>query len=189
LTPSPKIKGGCDAAVSILTHLHPSRKGRYQNGFVGISCSKVFMSSAKTTTGPAADSWPCLDQAEKFPRVLYVDDNDFVRDGFCSVFSVKGWSCESASNGIDALSKLTFWPESIDILITDHQMAGMNGLELVRQVRATDFKGKILVYSTMLRTEEQAAYEELEVDAIIPKTGNVSRIFEAIEKLQQPPAP
>lgn len=146
------------------------------------------MNSAKTITSPAADSWPYLDQAEKCPRVLYLDDNDFVRDGFCSVFSVKGWSCESASNGIDALSRLTFWPESIDFLITDHQMAGMNGLEFVRRVRATDFKGKIMVYSTMLRAEEQAAYQELNVDAIIPKTGNVNRIFEAIEKLQQVPA-
>jgi CheY-like chemotaxis protein len=170
-------------------HLHPSPKGRYQSGFVGIGCSKDLMNSAKTITGPAADSGPYLDQAEKCLRVLYVDDNDFVCDGFCSVFSVKGWSCESASSGNDALIKLTSWPESIDFLITDHQMAGMNGLDLVRRVRATDFKGKILVYSTTLRAEEQAAYQELKVDAIIPKTGNVNRTFEAIEKLQQPPMP
>lgn len=147
------------------------------------------MNSVKTIVGPEADLWPYLDEAEKCPRVLYVDDNDFVRDGFCSVFSVKGWSCESVSSGNDALIRLTSWPESIDFLITDHQMEGMNGLELVRRVRATDFKGKILVHSTMLRAEERTAYQELEVDAIIPKTGNVYQIFEAIEKLQQPTAP
>jgi CheY-like chemotaxis protein len=147
------------------------------------------MNSAKTFTGSAAESWPYLDQAEKCPRVLYVDDNDFVRDGFCSAFSVKGWNCESASSGNDALIKLSSGPESIDFLITDHQMAEMNGLELVRRVRSTDFKGKILVYSTMLRDEDRTLYEELEVDVIIPKTGNVNRIFEAIEKLQQQPTP
>ena len=147
------------------------------------------MNRSKTITGHATNPRSYLNEAGKRPRVLYVDDNDFVRDGFCSIFSVKGWSCESANSGIDALSKLTFWPESIDFLITDHQMAGMNGLEFVRRVRATDFKGKILVYSTMLRADERAAYQELEVDAIIPKTGNVNLIFEAIKELQQPSEP
>jgi CheY-like chemotaxis protein len=144
------------------------------------------MNSIETINDPAAESRSYRGQAGRCPRILYVDDNDFVRDGFCSVLSVKGWSCESANSGLDALSKLTFWPESIDFLITDHQMAEMNGLEFVRQVRATDFKGKILVYSTMLHAEERAAYEELKVDAIVPKTGNVDRIFKAIKDLQPP---
>jgi hypothetical protein len=39
----------------------------------------------------------------------------------------------------------------------------------------------------MLCAEDRAAYQELKVDAIIPKTGNVNLIFEAVEKLQQPP--
>jgi CheY-like chemotaxis protein len=147
------------------------------------------MNGNKTITGLAEDSRSDLGQPRKCPRVLYVDDNDYVRDGFCSVLSVKGWDCESINNGDDALIKLASCPESIDFLITNHQMPGMNGLEFVRKVRATAFTGKILVYSTMLHTEEQAAYQELEVDAIVPKTGNVELIFKTIEELQQPPAP
>jgi CheY-like chemotaxis protein len=121
---------------------------------------------------------------EKRSRILCIDDNDFVRDGICSFLAAKGWACESATGGATALPRLTSNPESIDILITDHQMSGMNGLEFVRKVRATAFTGKILIYSTMLTSEERATYEKLEVNAIVPKTGNPELLLNAIEELQ-----
>src|SRR5580658_9682609 len=139
------------------------------------------MTSSKTMTDSAVDYHPGLRQAAKYPRFFYVDDNDFVRNQICSILIEKGWGCKSTADGNEALQWLASCDESIDILITDHRMPGMNGLEFVRKVRATAFTGRILVHSTMLHSEEQAAYEELEVDAIVPKTGDPELLIKAIE--------
>jgi CheY-like chemotaxis protein len=137
------------------------------------------VNSSNTTIVPTA----------KYPRFLYVDDNELVRDAVCSILIQKGWGCKSATDGKDALQWLTSCPESIDILITDHRMPGMNGLEFVRKVRATAFTGRILVHSTILHGAEQAAYEELKVDAIVPKTGNPEPLLKVIEELRQDQQP
>lgn len=142
------------------------------------------MNRNQTITGSTVDCHPELCQAVGPPRFLCVDDNDFVRDAICSILNNKGWDWESAAGCNDALQWLASCSESIDILITDHQMPEMNGLEFVRKVRATAFTGKILIYSTLLTREERAAYEELAVDAIVPKTGNPELLLKAIEELQ-----
>ena len=144
------------------------------------------MNSSNTITEPAADFHPGLGPAAKSPRLLFVDDHEFFRDTICAIFIKKGWGCESAPGGVVALLWLTAHPWSFDILITDHQMPGMNGLEFVREVRATTaFSGKILVHSTMLSRGDQAAYARLEVNAIVPKTGNPEPLFKAIEALRR----
>ncbi len=139
-----------------------------------------FLNCIKTIFKPSSDC-----QTAKRPRILCVDDNDFVRDGICSFLSINGLESESAKSGYDALHLLTFRPESIDFLVTDHRMPDMNGLELVRNARATAFSGKILIYSTMLHAEELAAYQELAVDAILLKNGNPVQLLTVIKELQQ----
>jgi two-component system response regulator QseB len=97
---------------------------------------------------------------------------------------MKGPELESAKDGYDALHLLTFYPDSIDVLITDHQMPKMDGLELVRNVRATAFTGRILVYSTMLSETDRTAYQETGVDEIVHK-GNPALLLNAIKGLMK----
>ena len=47
----------------------------------------------------------------------------------------EGYSVHSASSGSDALQLLKDQP--IDILLTDYSMPGMNGVELIREIRKT----------------------------------------------------
>jgi CheY-like chemotaxis protein len=142
------------------------------------------MINSLANSGSVLESPPPLRRAARHPRFLCVDDNELVRDGIRAVLVGKGWGCHTAGGGEDALQWLAACLEPFDMIITDHQMPGMNGLEFVRKVRATKFAGKILVHSTMLLGIEQAAYEALNVDAIVPKTGNPRPLIKAIEELQ-----
>ena len=142
------------------------------------------MNNHLTHSGSVLESPPPLRRAAKHPRFLCVDDNELVRDGICAVLIGKGWGCHGAGGGGDALQWLASGLEAVDMIITDHQMPGMNGLEFVRKVRATKFAGRILVHSTMLLGIEQAAYKDLNVDAIVTKTGNPGPLIKAIEELQ-----
>ena len=124
-------------------------------------------------------------QQKTLPRILCVDDNNFVRAAICSILTRKGWDCKSAKGGGAALQWLAVCLEPIDILITDHQMPEMNGLEFIRNVRTTNFTGKILVWSATVNAAEQADYKKLNVDAFVPKSGNPELLLKTVAALQQ----
>jgi len=65
---------------------------------------------------------------------LVVDDEAPISEMICEALSAEGVYCRSASNGIEALARLA--EEHADIVITDVRMPGMNGLELLEQVRS-----------------------------------------------------
>ena len=107
--------------------------------------------------------------ARKFFRVLYADDMLQLRELIAIVLHRDGHVVETAANGRLALDKITAAPEAFDVIITDHHMPGITGLELVSAVRNLPYQGKIIVFSSELSEEVDAAYRRLKVDHILPK--------------------
>lgn len=68
-------------------------------------------------------------------RVLVVDDSDDYRLLATRVLGVAGYEVEPAESGSEAWARLR--QQSFDVLITDAEMPGMDGFELVRRVRAS----------------------------------------------------
>jgi len=66
-------------------------------------------------------------------RVLIVDDGEPVRNLLADFFSFNGYEALTAGNGGEALEILEDTP--CGLLITDLNMPGMDGIELVRKVR------------------------------------------------------
>ncbi|HOV85230.1 MAG TPA: response regulator [Syntrophobacteraceae bacterium] len=64
-------------------------------------------------------------------NVLIVDDEEEYRELIRSYLSKRGFSCEVASNGEDALALLQKKP--FDVLITDIRMKGMDGIRLMTE--------------------------------------------------------
>ncbi len=70
------------------------------------------------------------------PRVLIVDDDTSLRE-FLEIFLAKeGYRVDSAASGQDALEKLK--ANNFNLVITDVRMPGMDGVELLRAVKAMD---------------------------------------------------
>lgn len=80
-----------------------------------------------------------------------------------------GHSVECAADGAMAVERVSADRQPFDLLITDHHMPNLNGLELVMQLRVLGFQGKILVFSSELSREIHAAYQRLNVDRILYK--------------------
>jgi len=108
-----------------------------------------------------------------------------VREGICAGLMRKGWYCRTFATGAEALQWLASGLETFDIIITDHQMPEMSGLDFVKNLYNTSFGGRILVHSTLLTPGEHATYEALNVAAIVPKDGKLDRLTNAIIALQQ----
>jgi len=69
------------------------------------------------------------------PTALIVEDSPTMRQLIVFALSrVKGLTCVEADDGVDALKKLG--AQKFDIIITDINMPVMDGLKLVRRVRA-----------------------------------------------------
>lgn len=102
-------------------------------------------------------------------RVLYAEDMKELRELMRIVLTREGHGLETCENGQLALDRLSPNPAAYDLLITDHHMPVINGLELVQQVRQLAFPGKILVFSSELSPSVHDAYVALQVDRVLPK--------------------
>ncbi|MCW3798069.1 PAS domain-containing protein [Sphingomonas sp. BN140010] len=79
-------------------------------------------------------------------RALLVDDEELVRVSTAHMLAQLGYTVVEAASAAEALPFLRE-SGSIDLLVTDHLMPGMNGSELARLARANDPDLKVLLVS------------------------------------------
>lgn len=68
-------------------------------------------------------------------RVLVVDDEDMPRQTITRMLEAGGFSVVTASSGAEAIERLAADGDAIDIVLSDVQMPGMNGIDLSYHIR------------------------------------------------------
>jgi two-component system response regulator AtoC len=121
-------------------------------------------------------------------QILVVEDEKAVGHMIAMVLGGPASKVVRASSGWEALIKIGVTPRPFDILITDHRMPRMTGLQLVRHLRARNFGGKILVLSAHLSDEDIRAYEELNVDMMMSKPFDFDELQQAMAVLEKKPS-
>src|SRR5262245_41490178 len=116
-------------------------------------------------------------------RILTVEDEPSLTDLLAIILGGPAAKVVNASDGWIALMKVGAAAEPFDVVITDHNMKRMNGLELVRQLRARHFTGKIIVLSGHLTKENIQAYEDLKVDMMLAKPFDIEELQLAMNLL------
>ncbi len=92
-----------------------------------------------------------------------------VGDLLVKLFSNAGYEVAHVLDGASALRRIQEAPTHFDVLITDHHMPEMTGLELCTALVASSFKGRIIVHSSHISTETRAAYARLGITKVIEK--------------------
>jgi CheY-like chemotaxis protein len=114
-------------------------------------------------------------------KVLLVDDN---RDGLIargSLLEEIGYTVVTADT---AEAGLALWESGhFDVVITDYRMPAMNGVELIRCLRAHNPNARVILLSGFVEplglTEENTG-----ADAVIPKSANeVAHLLRAVKRL------
>lgn len=77
-------------------------------------------------------------------KILVVDDDQLVRDLLAAILSSCRHEVVLAESGVEALEKLEV-SRDFDLLLSDVNMPGMNGLELIRHVRLVDADLPIII--------------------------------------------
>jgi CheY-like chemotaxis protein len=101
-------------------------------------------------------------------RIVYADDLHELRDVARISFGRDGHDIECYADGALALARIEA-DSAFDLVITDHHMPNMNGLEFVARLRERDFPGKIMVFSSELSESIARQYRQLKADRILYK--------------------
>ena len=141
--------------------------------------------------GPMADVTPrwrhrlCSDFGRMTTRelkILIVDDEMPVNYSIRSALSGPvGRTLAAASDGEDALAQIQANESTFDVVVIDHKMPGLDGLELVRRLREISFGGKIIILSANLKHDVRRSYEALSVDVMLSKPFDLRELREAVE--------
>jgi DNA-binding NtrC family response regulator len=68
------------------------------------------------------------------PRILVVDDEERMASVVAMALGRAGWDCETCHDGAEALRAIA--ARGADVVVTDWKMAGMDGMELLKRLRA-----------------------------------------------------
>lgn len=122
-------------------------------------------------------------------RILTVEDEPALTHLLALLLGGPAAKVTSAADGWLALMKIGTAAEPFDVIITDHNMQRVNGLELVRRLRTREYPAKIIVLSAYLTKENIRAYEDLNVDMMLAKPFDVEELQLAMNLLTKKPAP
>jgi len=123
-------------------------------------------------------------------KVLVVDDSKTMRDSLVRLLSAQLYQVQEASNGHEGLEVLEEHPD-IKLILTDYDMPGMDGFELIRQLRESHSKNELAIIGMSASGEELLSAKLLKTGAndFIPKPFQVeefhSRISNAVEMIQR----
>ena len=118
-------------------------------------------------------------------QILVVEDEKAIAHMITTVLGGPASKVARARSGWEALIKIGATARPFDVVITDHRMPRMTGLQLVRRLRTQNFGGKILVLSAHLADEDIRAYEELRVDMMMSKPFDFDELQQAMAVLNK----
>jgi CheY-like chemotaxis protein len=118
-------------------------------------------------------------------RILLVDDNSHGLTARKMILMDHGYGVETALSGEEAWE--TFQIHQFDIVVTDLRMSGIDGVELIRRIRASDAPARTILLSGFIGclglTEQSTGADEL----VCKSNKEVPELLRAIKKLAARP--
>lgn len=117
------------------------------------------------------------------PRVLCADDEVSITSLLRRLLEANGYDVLVANDGQAAWTALRLTPEGFDVVISDHDMPGLTGLELVRQAQAHGCAARFIIFSGSMRADLAECYAELGVTRHLAKPVGLSVLLYSVEQL------
>lgn len=120
------------------------------------------------------------------PTLLLVDDSAAIRNMLKATLAPYGYRLLEAAGGRAGLELIK--QESIDLVISDQNMAGLDGLGMVKAIRAgtKNQHVPILVLTTETSDEMKAAFRSAGANGWMSKPFTPERLEAALKKLLTP---
>jgi CheY-like chemotaxis protein len=114
-------------------------------------------------------------RAQSPRRILVVDDDGAVRKLNASALRQSGYEVEACEDGADAWARLQ--AASYDLLVTDHAMPKVTGLELLQRVRAAQLPLPVILVSGRMPTAELQRHSWLKLEGKLEKPYSIAALL------------
>src|ERR1039457_2276323 len=104
-------------------------------------------------------------------RILVVEDDRDLRQINAMVLFHSGYHVDTAEDGASGWRALN--AKRYDVLITDNNMPGVTGLELIKKLRSEEMTLPVILASGTVPTEELNRHPWLQLDAVLLKPYSV----------------
>lgn len=115
------------------------------------------------------------------PLIVLVEDDELVRLSIGRFFSLFDYSMKKYASAEKAFDDIRCCAP--DIIITDYNLPGMNGLELTKRIRKIGITTPVVLLSAIRSIDIDNCSLALGIDAIFTKPVNILDLKERIEEL------
>jgi len=134
------------------------------------------MVEAPARLGPAMDR-----------SILLVEDNAEIRNVLRVALAQQGYRVQIVGNGLDAVEMLRSRGRDFDLLLTDINLPGVSGVEVIRAMQAQGLALPVVVIGGSLNAEVRSELATLAVRGILPKPFMPQDIYRVLAEALQPP--
>jgi two-component system, OmpR family, response regulator len=124
---------------------------------------------------------PPQDRANSPACLLVVDDDPDIRQLTAEALSSVGHQVDTAEDGAAGWAALQ--TNSYDLLITDHNMPKVSGVELLKKLRAAHMALPAILISGALPTEELNRHPRLQIEATLLKPYTVEKLLGTVAEV------
>lgn len=114
-------------------------------------------------------------------RILVVEDDRDVRELNTKVLSRSGYEVDTSEDGAAAWQALN--TDSYDLMITDHNMPKLTGVELLKKLRAARMALPVILVSGTMPTEELNQHPWLQIEATLRKPYTIAELLGTVKEV------
>ncbi|TNF62444.1 MAG: PAS domain-containing sensor histidine kinase [Burkholderiales bacterium] len=143
--------------------------------------------SPQPTTVPDDPVLAARQRALRPGRVLYVDDDTLLTDLVSRQLARAGHQVETHSDPLQALRRLSDGGPPFDVLVVDHNMPQMSGLDLADAARRLQPGMPVILTSAVVTDHLQASAAGRGIARVVEKSGSVQQLVDTIDGLTSGP--
>jgi two-component system, response regulator, stage 0 sporulation protein F len=114
-------------------------------------------------------------------KILVVDDEEGARELFNTILTDEGYEVTLAVNGEDGLTRFKTVP--FDLVVTDIKMPGMDGLQLLQEIRKTGSKADVIMVTAYGEVESYLKAMSLGAAEYINKPIRIKELKRIVHKV------
>jgi DNA-binding response OmpR family regulator len=114
-------------------------------------------------------------------RILVVDDEPLICQLYTEILIAAGYAVDAVEDGAVAWDAIQL--NSYDLLITDHEMPNVTGIELLKKLEANHVVLPVIMVSGTMPTAELERYPLLRLDAALRKPFNIIELTDMVKKV------
>jgi DNA-binding response OmpR family regulator len=117
-------------------------------------------------------------------RILVADDDLMICQLSSEALTGNGYEVDTAGDGADAWDALQL--KSYDLLITDHKMPRLTGVELIKKIHAARMALPVILISGMMPVEELKRHPGLPIEATLLKPYTLTELLFVVRHVLRP---